>query len=486
MSRRRFLGMSTGAAAAAALYLMPPNVRRALAQSPARRGRLSDIKHVVMLMQENRSFDHYFGTLAGVRGFDDPRVLIQPDGKSIFHQTDARSPHGYRLPFHLDTSKSSAQSIPSNSHTWDALHACWSNGRMDQWMSAHRAADRWLSIHQPASPAAADYVMGYYNREDIPFHFALADLFTVCDAYHCSLLGPTWPNRAYWMTGTVDPEGKSGGPFISDTAVSGGYRWTTYPERLERAGVSWKVYQPRDLGGLSDLNVLQLFHTYQAAGQGSRLYQQGLSPLGSFEQDALNDRLPAVSWIIPEMENSEHPAMLPAAGAAFIANKLNAIAAHPEVWAKTVFILCYDENDGLFDHVPPPVAPAGTPAEFVNGVPIGAGFRVPCMIISPWTTGGWVCSDLFDHTSVLQFLEKWTGVVEPNISDWRRATFGDLTSAFHFAEATAKAPLLPDAEQGLRLALHEVATSPPPTVTFAEQKLPVQEAGTRKHIPLPE
>ena len=470
MTRRRFLGIAAGTAAAAALSLMPPNVRRALAQAPTRPGALRDIKHVVLLMQENRSFDHYFGTLAGIRGFGDAHALTQGNGRSIFYQPDDSNPLGYLLPFHLDTGTSSAQAIPSNSHTWEAQHASWNVGKMD----------KWLSVHRTARHTAAPCVMGYYTRKDIPFHFALADLFTICDAYHCSVLGPTWPNRAYWMTGAIDPGGTSGGPLIGNNTISGGYRWTTYAERLEKAGVSWKVYQPRDSGGL---NVLQLFQAYQTADHDSPLYQRGLSAQGSFEQDAMNDNLPAVSWIIPEFENSEHPSMLPAAGAAFIASKLNAIAARPDVWAKTAFILCHDENDGLFDHVPPPVAPTGTPGEFVNGLPIGAGFRVPCIVVSPWTAGGWACSQPFDHTSVLQFLEKWTGVAEPNISDWRRATFGDLTSTFRFGAERAKAPQLPDASQALQRARYEVANLPPPTAPGTEQKPPVQEAGMRKHVP---
>ena len=449
---------------------MPPNLRRAMAQAPARLGSLRDIKHVVLLMKENRSFDHYFGTLAGVRGFNDAHALTQSNGRSIFHQPDATNPLGYLLPFHLDTITSSAQKIPSNSHTWEAQHASWNLGKMDHWLSVHRAASR----------TAAPYVMGYYGREDIPFHFALADLFTICDAYHCSMLGPTWPNRVYWMTGTVDPAGERGGPLIGNQRIKGGYRWTTYAERLQKAGVSWKVYQPPRSGGL---NVLPLFKAYQSAAQNSPLYERGLSPQGTFEQDAMNDRLPAVSWIIPEFRNSEHPSTLPAAGAAFIARKLNALAARPDVWAKTAFILCHDENDGLFDHVPPPVPPVGTADEFVHDLPIGAGFRVPCIIISPWTTGGWVCSEPFDHTSVLRFLEKWTGVAEPNISDWRRTTFGDLTSAFRFGVEQAKAPHFPDAEQDLRRARQEVATLPPPPVPGAKQKPPQQEKGTRERVP---
>ena len=134
----------------------------------------------------------------------------------------------------------------------------------------------------------------------------------------------------------------------------------------------------------------------------------------------MNDRLPTVSWIMSTGTGSEHPNGMPAAGAALVASKIDAIAANPKVWAKTVFILNYDENDGLFDHVVPPTAPLGTPHEFIHGLPIGAGYRVPCIIVSPWSAGGWVCSETFDHTSVLQFLEKFTGVKEPNITDWRR------------------------------------------------------------------
>jgi phospholipase C len=173
---------------------------------------------------------------------------------------------------------------------------------------------------------------------------------------------------------------------------------------------------------------------------------------------------------------------MPAAGAAFVASKINAIAANPEVWAKTAFILNYDENDGLFDHVAPPVPPPGTPKEFVRGLPIGGGFRVPCIIVSPWTAGGWVCSQPFDHTSVLQFLEKFTGVREPNITDWRRKTFGDLTAAFRFDAEKANPPRLPETVDVLNLARYEAAYLPKPSLPGANQLLPSQEKGERKHV----
>ena len=123
MTRRRLLGSAAGmAAAAAASALMPPNLRRVLAQAPPVSGSFADIKHVVLLMQENRSFDHYFGTMAGVRGFDDPDALKLPNGKSVFYQPDPENPNGYLLPFHLDTRTTSAQKIPSTSHAWAVQH----------------------------------------------------------------------------------------------------------------------------------------------------------------------------------------------------------------------------------------------------------------------------------------------------------------------------------------------------------------------------
>ncbi|MFC0039728.1 alkaline phosphatase family protein [Actinomadura rayongensis] len=467
-TRRRFL-TAAGAATAAALAadVLPPNVRRALAAAPARRaGRIGDIEHVVILMQENRSFDHYFGTLPGVAGFDDPDALTLSTGRSVFHQPDEVNPAGYVLPFHLDTGTTSAQAIPSTSHAWSVQHAAWNHGKMDAWLPAHRKAD---GVNGP-------YVMGYYTREDIPFHFALAEQFTVCDQYHCSVFGPTWPNRLYLMSASIDPSGERGGPVTSNVAPTP-YRWKTYPEALTEAGVTWKVYQESDNYGC---NVLEQFEVYQDAPVGSTLHRSAMrtSSAGRFEYDASHDRLPTVSWIIPTSYQSEHPDYTPAAGADFIASKIDAIASNPDVWAKTVFILTYDENDGLFDHVPPPTPPDGTPDEFIGGLPIGGGFRVPCVIVSPWTRGGWVASEKFDHTSPLRFLERLTGVAIPNLTAWRRRTFGDLTSAFGFASA-ARFPSLPNTGRELARAIGNVETLPAPRLPGAKQKRPVQERGDR-------
>jgi phospholipase C len=468
LTRRRVL---TAGAAAAAVSLLPGTVQRALAAGPPSRGSLDDVEHVVLLMQENRSFDHYFGTLSGVRGFGDPQAATLPSGRSVFYQPDAVNPDGYLLPFHLDTHTTSAQAIPSTSHAWAVQHSAWNGGGMDNWLPAHRGAD---GVNGP-------YVMGYHTRADLPFHYALADAFTICDRYHCSVFGPTWPNRLYWMTGTIDPHGTAGGPITANTTPHGPYRWTTYAERLQAAGVSWRVYQETDNYGC---NLLEEFQQFIDAKPGNPLYDNGMRklPAGTFEDDARNDRLPAVSWLIPTSVQSEHPDFLPAAGADFIASKIEAIAANPKVWRKTVFILNYDENDGLFDHVPPPVPRAGTPDEFIGGLPIGGGFRVPAIVVSPWTAGGWVASEPFDHTSVLRFLETFTGVAEPNISAWRRRTFGNLTSTLRMHGESAGFPSLPDTAAELALARKEVATLPKPTLPGAEQHPPTHEPGHRPHV----
>src|SRR5580698_11107806 len=292
LTRRRLLSTAGAATAAAfAAEFLPASVRKALAAGPPRgSGRLSDIKHVVILMQENRSFDHYFGTLPGVRGFSDPNALTLSTGNNVFYQPDPANPDGYLLPWRLNTLTTSAESIPSSSHAWKYQHTMWDNGAMDNFVPSQLAAK-----------------------------------------------GAEGP-----ITSNVDPVP---------------YGWQTYPEALTNAGVSWQVYQEVDN---YETNLLEMFKTFQGAPVSSTLFQSGLrtfSP-GQFEWDAMHDRLPAVSWLVPTSYQSEHPDYTPAAGADFVASKIDAIAANPDVWAKTVFILNYDENDGLFDHVPPPTAPA--------------------------------------------------------------------------------------------------------------------------------
>lgn len=467
VTRRSLLTSATalsGAAVGAAV--LPLSLRKALATSLAspQRGRITDIQHIVILMQENRSFDHYYGTMPGVRGFADPAAIKLPNGNPVFYQPDPSHAQGYLLPFHYDTKTTSAQATPGTDHSWPTQHQAWDNGKMDAWI-----------------PAKGEYTMGYFTRDDIPFHWALAEAFTICDNYHCSVLGPTNPNRLYLWTGMIDPYGTGGGPVIDNTPAFNNVilSWTTYPERLEQAGISWKVYQEEDN---YDDNALAWFKQYANAPSSSPLRQRGIvfGQAGDFEADARADRLPQVSWLVAPTAQTEHPDYFPAAGAEYIAQKLDAIASNPDVWAKTAFILCYDENDGLFDHVVPPTAPAGTAAEYVQGEPIGPGFRTPTTIVSPWTAGGLVCSEVFDHTSLIRFIEARFGVPEPNISAYRRQTCGDLTSAFRFASGPSPYPggradlALATTESRLLRAQRQVSDNPAPTIPAVNQPLPGQ------------
>jgi phospholipase C len=341
--------------------------------------------------------------------------------------------------------------------------------------------DGFVTAHLAADGVAGQYTMAYFQRDDLPFHWALADAFTILDGYHCSVLGPTWPNRLYLMTGQLDPAAANGGGQYGNYVPAEGYSWQTYPELLTSAGVSWKVYQEIDNYGM---NVLEYFDQYQNAAVSSTLYQGGMkiSQAGQFEYDAMNDNLPTVSWIVPTSYQSEHPDYMPAAGADFVASKINAIAANPEVFAKTLFILIYDENDGFFDHVTPPTAPAGTAGEYLTvdkvSAPIGLGFRVPAILVSPWTVGGYVCHDTFDHTSVIQLLEQVTGVTNPNITAWRRQTVGDLTSALGF-QPNRSWGRLPDTAAQLEAAEQQVLQFQLPAIPGATQSFPVVPPGTK-------
>jgi phospholipase C len=463
-TRRRLLEDGARLAATAFTYsFLPPSIQRALA-GPAPPASLKQIKHVVLLMQENRSFDHYYGTTAGVRGFNDPHAHKLAHGKSVFHQPDPHSPGGVILPFHLDTQTTRAQQLPETANGWGVQHDAWNGGQMNNWLPAHRPVDK----------GNAPFVMGYYKRADIPFQFALAEAFTVCDSYFSSVMGPTWPNRMYWMTGTIDPDGKHGGPMLDNIPSKKGLTWTMYAERLSKAGVSWKVFHQKDEFGT---NLCWQFRSFRNAPQKSDLHRNGMTPghADQFEKAVKNDSLPTVSWILPTGKECEHPDNWPAAGAAFVARVVHALASNPDVWAKTVLILNYDENDGLFDHVVPPTPPPNTPGEYIQNWPIGAGFRVPCVIISPWTVGGWVCSQDFDHTSVLRFLEKVTGVQEPNITAWRRKRFGSLLSAFRFHQQPGDAPKLPNAHALLAKAFHEFKELPKLSPAGPHHNMPVQD-----------
>ncbi|MFB6557034.1 alkaline phosphatase family protein, partial [Streptomyces sp. NPDC056405] len=380
-----------------------------------RGGGLRDIKHVVVLMQENRSFDHYFGMLRGVRGFGDRNAVELRGGRGVFEQP---GPLGVRhvLPFPVREAaaaqKKDLQYIGNLDHSWAGGHRAWNDGWMDNWIAAKSSA-----------------TMAHYDRQDVPLHYELADTFTVCDAYHSSIHSSTSPNRNHLVSGWTGFEPGSGERAVGNDAYDEdkhtGYTWTTYPERLQEAGRTWQVYQEWD--NFTD-NNLEFYASFKAvahkalakvdgvhnmtayygklagAGDAERTRLAGLleegvrslsraerslferalrrgephSTAAAFAADVAGGKLPEVSYIVPSAADSEHPgSSSPIESATLVYKVLDALGSHPEVWRHTALFLTYDENDGFFDHVPPPVPPAGTAGEFWDGKPVGLGMRVP-------------------------------------------------------------------------------------------------------------
>ncbi|HMF99043.1 MAG TPA: phospholipase C, phosphocholine-specific [Vicinamibacterales bacterium] len=506
--RRTFLKLlGTPALAAAA----PLDFSRLLA-IPAndRTKSINDVEHVVFLMQENRSFDHYFGTMRGVRGFADPRAVTLPNGAPVWNQPNGA---GALLPFRPDVADLGQTFLPDPPHGWTDTHAAWNGGRYDRWV-----------------PNKGVTTMTFHTRNDLPYQYALADAFTTCDNYHCSVMGPTDPNRYHMWTGWVGNDGAGGGPEI--TNAEKGYDWSTYPERLERAGISWKIYQDIGIGldaagswGFTDDpyignfgdNSLLYFHLYQSAAPGSPLaakaktgthiLSQNREPdrlMDIFRADVESGRLPQVSWIVAPESYCEHPNWEPDFGSWYVSQVVDILASNREVWSKMVLFVTYDEEGGFFDHLVPPTPPP-TPATGKSTVPItneifggdpshpagpyGLGIRVPMIVVSPWSRGGWVNSQVFDHTSLIRFLEARFAhgrpdLIETNITPWRRAVAGDLTTAFDFKSPNGpKRVVLPntDAFKPQNFDRHPDDVPVPP----AHGTLPPQETGVKAARALP-
>lgn len=531
LSRRQLMAAASALGAAGAVVAADralASASRTLTRAASVRAAGSDlgaVEHVVFLMQENRSYDHYFGTYPKGRGFDDHPahrlgVFAQayPGGKSMV-------PPKVLLPFRLRSPRD--ECTKDLTHNWGPMHKCWNHGKMNNWVRVHTGSEG------EGNPTGA-LTMGYYTRKELPFYYSLADHYTLGDAYHCSILGPTHPNRLMQMSGTIDPAGKHGGP-VTDTSISPDVKWTatwtSAPEVLEDKGISWKVYQPSNadlasMGARASMysqlasypiwapsnydpnspsvmftsdNVLLYFKAYQ--DDTTTLHQKAFGPTfpAEFSNDVKNGTLPAVSWIIPPLSFDEHASASPDHGMWFVQAVLNELTQNRAVWSKTVVFLMYDENDGLFDHVSPPTAPAGTRGEYLTAAtissttdgirgPLGLGVRVPLLVISPFSRGNHVAHETFDHTSQLKFLETRFGVQMPNISHWRRKTVGDLTSTLFRTRTIVKVPPLDPAP-----ALGAPQTSGPcsesnqeaefiggagPTLPTKEQRMPTQDGRT--------
>jgi phospholipase C len=535
MNRRNFL---RAGAAGAALASLPLSIQRALA-IPAnnRTGTINDVEHIVIFMLENRGFNHYFGTLPGVRGFSDRITIPMASGNPVWIQQGSA---GTVQPYHLDPSKGDAL-VDGGAHGWGDQHNAWDHGRMAAWPRA-----KGTSVS-----------MGYLTEDEIPFHWALANSFTVCDGYYCSLLGPTRPNRMFLWSGT---NGAAVGQPLTgndtwwdltwagaNAAGSGniGATWKTYPERLQEAGVSWKVYNCPISSSTNDgddpmttfLSVRQANAALTAQGfPYTAAYSpqiEALSPLfkaygntmpdNGFLQAVADDvaagTLPQVSWVVSPSAYCEHPgSSSPANGSWYIQKLLDILTSNPDTWSKTVFFIMYDENDCFFDQVPPPCPPSpngdGTHAgkstvdttyDYVTGEPpyggnsfaangaavgdvVGPCVRVPMLVVSPWSAGGWVNSQVYDHTSVLRFVEQRFGVAETNITPWRRTVFGDMTTCFDFKNPSAGVPnVYPALDQATVNALQnqQAASAAVPVPATGSVPLPSQPLAARPSRALP-
>jgi phospholipase C len=458
-------------------------------------GTIADLKHVVVLVQENRSTDHYYGMVPGVRGFADKQALTYQNGLSVFHQPDAmRSDGGYLLPFRLQSGKVNALGMGSLPHGW-------TTDGLPMWN--HGAWDRWTQFK-------TELTMGHFTGQDVPWHWALVNNWTICDHNHCSFNGSTDPNRFYVWSGTIDPNGVAGGPEISNP-VSGSPAWPSLYDFMQDAGVDWRSMGAAGNGNDMGARTFQRIHAAaQSADPAVRdqavrgklvdadpihLLPNQMDPanidliLADFIEACETNTLPEVTFVSSSGGWDEHPASNDR-GMAFTYGVIKAMASNPEVWNSTLLITTYDENDGLFDHVLPPMAEPGTKDEFINGSPLGPGGRVPMLLISPWTrrNGGAVCSEVFDHTSISQFFETWLaeargydGVTKPavlntNITEWRRQVCGNLLSGFDFANPDFSVPQLPDANLLVAAVAADIklpAATPP---KIGQQAMPVPEA----------
>jgi phospholipase C len=555
-SRRDFFRKSAGAiGAASALTMLPPVIRKALAvEAAVDTGTIQDIKHIVILMQENRSFDHYFGTLKGVRGFGDRFPIPLANGKSVFFQPDVTAGAPEIQPFRRDSTIANALIGSGAPHNFPDQQAAWAQGKMDRWIQFKNQV-----------------TMGYYLREDIPFQFALADAFTICDGYHCSILTGTDPNRiVFWSGSNFNPELRKKGINSTDTDsepvnsrcwpspsnwvagraqetdgtgqkdpttgaynykyVNNAFKWDTLPDVLQKNGISWHIYQNMNNNWTGAMNGCLAFQSFRTAQPGSPIYQHGLTGgpaaadgatnfLAQLKQDVMNDTLPQVSWVLPTQALAEHPGSSEGvAGAAdFIADVLGALTSNPAVWSKTALFVTFDENDGFFDHLAMPAVPSYdangnlmgkstvpldgeyfdasvgsylTAADTVSGKirPWGLSSRVPMYVVSPWSKGGWVNSQVFDHTSMGRFLEKRFGITIDAISPWHRAVCGDLTSCFDFVSPNDPVvPKLPDTSGYPAINLAQKALGNTGVITKAPSpaKPLFQETGTRFSRALP-
>jgi len=333
------------------------------------------IDHIVVLMQENRSFDHYMDQLFREGAPPERRLAPLPPNPD-----PTGGPPIY--PFH----QTRLCEVADLSHSWNASHQQWNGGRNDGFTATNTVTG------DPSGSRA----LGYYGSADLAFYYALYTTFTMSDRHFASVLGPTYPNRLFLMAGT------SFGYVRNVIPASPDKYGPSIFERLNDAGIPWKVYAP-------DLPFNSFF-------TGARTFITRLVPLDEFYADAASGDLPPVAFVEPEyfggpnVESDEHPPANPQVGQAFVATVVQALFDSP-AWPHTAFFLTYDEHGGYYDHVPPPQAciPGDHPPMLEPGDVVADfdryGFRVPFVLVSPYARPHFVSHRVQDHTSILRFIE---------------------------------------------------------------------------------
>jgi len=329
------------------------------------------IEHVVIIMQENRSFDHYFGHLPG-HGQEDVDVPAAPTNPA---------PSGAEIPWHHET----AYCVEDTNHGWEGSHQQWNDGPNDGFAVTN------VSEADPDGFRA----LGYYDESDLPFYYDLASTFAISDRYFCSLLGPTYPNRYFLAAGT------SFGIVTTDTLNLAPGGVPQIYRALNEKGVTWKSYATTT----SSVFLFVDFALQQQAHFGT---------VDDFAADAANGTLPQVSFVEAGfsesafIETDEHPPADIQLGQHFVWEQVRTLMNSPQ-WPSSALFLTYDEHGGLYDHVSPPAAcvPDDTPPQLspeVGGFD-RLGFRVPLIVVSPWAKRHFVSHEVHSHTSILRFLQ---------------------------------------------------------------------------------
>lgn len=398
--------------------------------------------------------------MAGVRGFSDPNVQVNSDGKPVWQQavnSALTTNTSYLLPWYLNYEGGSfldaTQCMVAGNNGWEDNHAALNGGLNNHWATNN-----------------TPWSWGHFKRSDIPVQYSIADAWTIGDMYQESVIASTNPNRVTWASGSINvpgsPQTKSEGgyPYIDNNETPGcevndfncyPLTWKTTAEFYQDAGVSWSIYQDADN---FDDNPLAWFGQFQEALTGSPLSTKGMvgQSLDDFYAQAKNGTLPAISYIIGPAELSEHPPYSPRDGA-WLQKKIVDAITQGAGYAKTALIISYDETGGWGDHVTPFHSPSGTAGEWLNDpynlvgyTYSGPGFRLPFYIVSPWTRGGHVFTEHADHNSQILFIENWLAakgknVVTNQMVPWRRNNMSPLLNAFDFANPDFSIPDLPDA-----------------------------------------